>query len=176
MAENIKLRERSIARMIVAHYAGSPIIKLWADGENVTTHDTSSESYSTHNAASATPVYKTMVFTCDRSSGAYIFQLSADTSDIMAMQLISEPASSYMNKLRFISAELQYMGEPKVQLYVDGHTKISSPNHAATALDEPAETEDFKTATLYFPPESIGYVPHLEATLGGEVLNVKYNS
>ena len=177
MAENIKLRERSVARSIIAHYSGNPTISLSTDGGSAETFSIDEGGHLDNS-----DTYNTRTIGVSKNAIGYIFHLSADTTDIMAMHLVTEPTSKFMNKLRFLSVELQYRGRPQVLLVLDGAGMTSNPDYGPESssnqygLPALGAARDVGTATLYFPAESLGYIPHVEFTRGGEVLSVKYNT
>ena len=179
MAANIQLRERSLASGVIVHYSSSPKFTLYIDGVVAHTIETQSNSNGGITYAEHGDTYKTCHFTCPAGKSGYVFHLISDESDLMVAQIVTEPISQYRDKVRVISADVQYTGAPKVDFDLDGVARITSPDHNSTngaALTDVTSPHDVSTVTLYFGPDCIGYVPHAVSTLSGQILNVTFNT
>ena len=87
-----------------------------------------------------------------------------------------EQSNAFSVKKRFLHADVQFNGVVKADLYLDGAVKTSNPNYETSGSTSIPISTGTKTVRLYFPEDTVGYVPHVYFTGAGSVTNVDYGT
>ena len=88
-----------------------------------------------------------------------------------------EMAESFVNKLRINHVDVQYVGQLKVDLYIDNGYEDSNPDYKTTgSASLPATGSSVRTVRLYYPKDTTGYIPHIYYTGTGRVISTSYGT
>ena len=88
-----------------------------------------------------------------------------------------EMAESFVNKLRVNYVDVQYVGQLKVDTYIDNGIVDSNPVYATSgSTDLPSSGSSVRTVRLYYPKDTTGYIPHIYYTGTGRVISTSYGT
>ena len=88
-----------------------------------------------------------------------------------------EMAESFVNKLRINYVDVQYVGQLKVDLYIDNGIVDSNPVYATSgSTNLPSSGSSVRTVRLYYPKDTTGYIPHIYYTGTGRVISTSYGT
>ena len=88
-----------------------------------------------------------------------------------------EMAESFVNKLRVNYVDVQYVGQLKVDIYIDNGIVDSNPVYATSgSTDLPSSGSSVRTVRLYYPKDTTGYIPHIYYTGTGRVISTSYGT
>ena len=88
-----------------------------------------------------------------------------------------EMAESFVNKLRINHVDIQYVGQLKVDTYIDNGIVDSNPVYATSGSTHlPSSGSSVRTVRLYYPKDTTGYIPHIYYTGTGRVISTSYGT